>query len=70
MCIRDSDYSDPLSDFKSDGFNVLVNLAGMCGISLPVRKGISGACQFIANSYEDKKLLNASEEFLRRINEN
>ncbi|WP_106460287.1 amidase family protein [Anaerococcus sp. Marseille-P3915] len=66
----DDDYSDPLSDFKSDGFNVLVNLAGMCGISLPVRKGISGACQFIANSYEDKKLLNASEEFLRRINEN
>lgn len=66
----DDDYNDPLSDFKSDGFNVLVNLAGMCGISLPVRKGISGACQFIANSFEDKKLLNASEEFLRRINEN
>lgn len=66
----DDDYKDPLSDFKSDGFNVIVNLAGMCGLSLPIRKGISGSVQFIANANEDSKLLNAGEEFLRRINEN
>ncbi|WP_311492599.1 Asp-tRNA(Asn)/Glu-tRNA(Gln) amidotransferase subunit GatA [uncultured Anaerococcus sp.] len=65
----DDDYKDPLSDFKSDGFNVIVNLAGMCGLSLPVRKGISGSVQFIANANEDSKLLNAGEEFMRRINE-
>lgn len=64
------DHEDPLSDFKSDGFNVIVNLAGMCGISLPVREGISGSVQFIADRFEDKKLLNASEKFLRSINEN
>lgn len=64
------DYQDPLSDFKSDGFNVIVNLAGMCGLSLPVRKGLSGSIQLIANTNEDSKLLNAGEEFLRRINEN
>lgn len=66
----DDDYKDPLSDFKSDGFNVIVNLAGMCGLSLPIRKGLSGSVQFIANANEDSKLLNAGEEFLRRINEN
>ena len=66
----DDDYQDPLSDFKADGFNVIVNLAGMCGISVPVRKGISGSVQFIANKDEDSKLLNASEEFIRSINEN
>jgi len=66
----DDDYMDPLSDFESDGFNVIVNLAGMCGLSLPVREGISGSVQLIANANEDSKLLNAGEEFLRRINEN
>ena len=66
----DDDYEDPLSDFKADGFNVIVNLAGMCGVSVPVRKGISGSVQFIGNSFEDNKILNASEEFLRSINEN
>lgn len=66
----DDDYQDPLSDFKADGFNVIVNLAGMCGISVPVRKGISGSVQFIANKDEDNKLLNASEEFIRSLNEN
>lgn len=64
------EYKDPLSDFKSDGFNVIVNLSGMCGLSVPVREGISGSVQFIANADEDSKLLNAGEEFLRRLNEN
>ena len=61
---------DPLSDFRSDGFNVIVNLAGMCGISLPVRRGLSGSVQLIADRFEDNNLLNASEKFLRSINEN
>lgn len=66
----DGDYEDPLSDFRADGFNVIVNLAGMTGLSLPVREGLSGSVQLIANTNDDSKLLNAGEEFLRRINEN
>lgn len=56
---------DPLSDFKADGFNVIVNLAGMCGISVPVREGISGSVQFIGNRFEDKNIINAADKFLR-----
>lgn len=61
---------DPLSDFKSDGFNVIVNLAGMCGISLPVRKGISGSIQFVGNRFKDNDIINAAESFERSLNEN
>lgn len=61
---------DPLSDFKSDGFNVIVNLAGMCGISIPVRKGISGSIQFIGNRFKDNEIINAAERFERSLNEN
>ena len=57
--------NDPLSDFKADGFNVIVNLAGMCGISVPVREGISGSVQFIGNRFEDNKIINAADKFLR-----
>ncbi len=66
----DDDYEDPLSDFKADGFNVIVNLSGMCGISVPVRKGVSGSIQFIADRFEDRKIINASEKFLRSKDEN
>jgi aspartyl-tRNA(Asn)/glutamyl-tRNA(Gln) amidotransferase subunit A len=61
---------DPLSDFRSDGFNVIVNLAGMCGISVPVREGISGSVQFIGDRFKDKDILNAAEAFERSIYEN
>lgn len=61
---------DPLSDFKSDGFNVIVNLAGMCGISIPVRKGISGSIQFVADRFKDNDIINAAEIFERSLNEN
>lgn len=57
--------NDPLSDFKADGFNVIVNLAGMCGISVPVRDGISGSVQFIGNRFDDSKIINAADKFLR-----
>ncbi|WP_297282152.1 amidase family protein [uncultured Anaerococcus sp.] len=55
---------DPLSDFKADGFSVIVNLAGMCGLSVPVRKGISGSIQFIGNKFDDKNVINAAAKFL------
>lgn len=60
---------DPLSDFVSDGFNVIVNLAGMCGISVPVRKGISGSIQFVADKFKDNDIINAAEKFERSLNE-
>ena len=55
---------DPLSDFKADGFNVIVNLAGMCGLSVPVKEGISGSIQFIGNRFDDNKVINAADKFL------
>ena len=55
---------DPLSDFRADGFNVIVNLAGMCGISVPVREGLSGSVQFIGNRFEDNEIINAAQRFL------
>ena len=57
--------NDPLSDFKADGFNVIVNLAGMCGISVPVREGISGSVQFIGDRFDDKNIINAADRFLK-----
>ena len=55
---------DPLSDFRADGFNVIVNLAGMCGISVPVRDGLSGAIQFIGDRFDDNSIINAAQGFL------
>ena len=55
---------DPLSDFRADGFNVIVNLAGMCGISVPVREGLSGSIQFIGNRFDDNNIINAAQRFL------
>ena len=57
--------NDPLSDFKADGFNVIVNLAGMCGISIPVREGLSGSVQFIGKRFDDKNIINAADKFLK-----
>ena len=55
---------DPLSDFRADGFNVIVNLAGMCGISVPVREGLSGSIQFIGDRFDDNNIINAAQRFL------
>ena len=55
---------DPLSDFRADGFNVIVNLARMCGISVPVRDGISGSIQFIGDRFDDNSIINAAQGFL------
>ena len=61
---------DPLKDFSSDIFNVCVNLTGSCGISIPVRDGISGSIQIIGDRFKDKDIINACETFERKINEN
>ncbi len=64
-------YTDnPLKDFSSDIFNVCVNLTGSCGISIPVRDGISGSIQIIGDRFKDKDIINACETFERKINEN
>lgn len=60
---------DPLKDFTSDIFNVCVNLAGSCGVSIPVRKGISGSIQIIGDRFKDNDIINACETFERKINE-
>ena len=62
--IDENTVADPLSDFKADGFNVIVNLAGMCGLSVPVRQGISGSVQFIGNRFDDYNVINAAAKFL------
>ena len=61
---------DPLKDFTSDIFNVCVNLTGSCGISIPVRKGISGSIQIIGDRFKDKDIINACETFERKRDEN
>ena len=64
-------YTDnPLKDFSSDIFNVCVNLTGSCGISIPVRDGISGSIKIIGDRFKDKDIINACETFERKINEN
>lgn len=63
---KDTDIN-PLSDFEADGFNVIVNLAGMCGLSIPVREGISGSIQIIAKRFDDKNAINAADKFLREV---
>ena len=60
---------DPLKDFTSDIFNVCVNLTGFCGVSIPVRKGISGSIQIIGDRFKDNDIINACETFERKINE-
>lgn len=60
---------DPLKDFTSDIFNVCVNLTGSCGVSIPVRKGISGSIQIIGDRFKDNDIINACETFERKINE-
>lgn len=60
---------DPLKDFTSDIFNVCVNLTGSCGVSIPVKKGISGSIQIIGDRFKDNDIINACETFERKINE-
>ncbi|WP_300409825.1 Asp-tRNA(Asn)/Glu-tRNA(Gln) amidotransferase subunit GatA [Lagierella sp.] len=58
---------DPLAVYDSGTFNVPVNLCGLCAISVPIRKGISGSLQFIGNRFEDKEILSAAYSLERSI---
>ena len=60
---------DPLKDFTSDIFNVCVNLTGTCGLSIPVRDGISGSIQIIGDRFKDSDIINAAQTFERKRNE-
>lgn len=57
---------DPLAVYDSGTFNVAVNLAGLCAISVPVRKGLSGSLQFIGKKNDDENMLNAAYAYERR----
>lgn len=58
---------DPLSMYDSGTFNVPVNLCGLCSISIPIRKGISGSLQLIGKRYDDEKMLNSAYSLERSI---
>ncbi|MDY6065931.1 MAG: Asp-tRNA(Asn)/Glu-tRNA(Gln) amidotransferase subunit GatA [Finegoldia sp.] len=62
----DTDIKDPLAVFDSGLFNVIVNLSGLCAISLPYKEGISTSLQLIGNRRADDNLLRAALEFERR----
>lgn len=61
-----SQEEDPLAVYSSGDFCVPVNIAALCAVSLPVRKGLSGSIQLIGDSFRDEKLLNACYAFERR----
>jgi hypothetical protein len=59
---------DALSCYASDTFNVPVNFAGLCAISVPInKKKIGGSVQFIAKRFDDERLLNVSNIFQRGL---
>ena len=59
---------DALSCYASDTFNVPVNFAGLCAISVPMnKKKIGGSVQFIAKRFDDERLLNVSNIFQRGL---
>lgn len=55
--------SDPLQMYLADIFTLSLNLAGYCGLSLPVgfdEKGLPIGLQVMAGAFEEEKLLQAS----------
>ncbi|MGN0395683.1 MAG: Asp-tRNA(Asn)/Glu-tRNA(Gln) amidotransferase subunit GatA [Coprococcus sp.] len=58
-----SSLSDPIKMYLGDIYTISVNLAGLPGISIPCGKDSSGlpiGLQLIANSFEEKKLIQAA----------
>ena len=54
---------DPLQMYLNDIYTISANLAGICGASIPVgfhSNGLPVGLQFMANSFEENKLFNAS----------
>ncbi len=60
---------DPLSMYLADIYTVSVNLAGVPGISLPIKevRGLPAGLQLIGNNFEDIKLLKIAK-FIETIN--
>lgn len=52
---------DPMVMYDSELFTVLVNLCGLCAVSIPMQKGLGGSLQLIGNRFADSALLNAAE---------
>jgi aspartyl-tRNA(Asn)/glutamyl-tRNA(Gln) amidotransferase subunit A len=55
--------TDPLQMYLSDIYTISVNLAGICGISVPCGSASNGlplGVQFIGNAMEEKKILTAA----------
>lgn len=58
--------SDPLKMYLGDIYTIAVNLAGLPGISVPCSrdsKGLPIGVQFIADSFQEKKLIQAAYTF-------
>lgn len=57
-----------LSSYAGDTFNVPVNFAGLCAISVPINpKKIGGSVQFVGKRFDDERLLNVASSFERGI---
>lgn len=59
----------PVQMYAADLFTVSVNIAGICGISLPVDVGdaLPGAVQIIGNHFEDDRVLKAAYALERSL---
>lgn len=58
-----SGLDDPLQMYLNDVYTITANLAGICGISLPAgthSNGLPYGIQFMGNSFEETKILNAA----------
>lgn len=54
---------DPVQMYLNDVYTITANLAGICGISVPVgdhSNGLPIGLQFMANAFEESKLVNAA----------
>jgi len=58
-----SKIDDPLQMYLNDIYTISANLAGICGINVPVGKHSNGlpiGLQFMANTFQEERLLNAA----------
>ncbi|MDO5717436.1 MAG: Asp-tRNA(Asn)/Glu-tRNA(Gln) amidotransferase subunit GatA [Tissierellia bacterium] len=53
--------------FNSGDFHVIANLTGRCAISIPMREGLGGSVQLMADRYKDEELLNIADSFYREV---
>jgi aspartyl-tRNA(Asn)/glutamyl-tRNA(Gln) amidotransferase subunit A len=63
--------SDPLEMYKSDMYTIAINLVGLPGISLPIKKSSSGmpvGLQLVTDAFCEPKLFNIASSLERAIN--